>query len=441
MVGDHVAHAPAAVRDEALHRLAEERLALVLGELLGDGDHGVDGQEADRVLVVAGELAEGGEEVLDELVVRELLGERAELLGRGSPRHGRVVVAQLGEHLDELVLDRARRLGVRGGEQGRGRGARREPLAGCEAADERDKVLVDLVLRQEGAHGVGRLGGLVAHERLLDAGEVLEEREDGVGVVGSADVLDEGCAELFCEGDEDLVVVVERLLEEGEELGAGALWAEGDADGRDAVDGVETEGDVLCPQLVDCGCKQWGREGASVLALVERGRGCEEARTREREVTNRGRRWGGGDLPASWTWWGGWSVQSLGDAGGASDEEGDDEGEAVGGRGGDAGRCCSGCGGVGGACEWWQEVAGARLVLVERAEGQQRRTPPSSSTSEPPSPTSFCPRGLRWGVEPAHYRLLGLLAYRTDFLDEGAVLHLRERRPRALALTSPHRPP
>lgn len=113
-------------------------------------------------------------------------------------------------------------------------------------------MLVDLLLTEDAADFVCRVGGLFADEGLFDAAEVFEDGEDKVGVLGAAEVLDKVLAELVGKGEEDLVVVVERLLEEGDEFGAGAVGTEGEADGRDAVDGVQAEGDIFGPQLVDC---------------------------------------------------------------------------------------------------------------------------------------------------------------------------------------------
>ena len=296
VVRDHVADAPAAVGDEGLHGGAEELLALVVVEGLCDRDHRLDGQEADRVLVVVGEFAERRQEVVDEPVVRELLAKVAEGFRGGAADHGGVVVAQLGKHLDGLVLDGRGRFRVRGRVEGGGRGARGEPLSGREAADEGHIVLVDLVLAEDGADLVGRVGGLVADEGLFDAAQVFEDGEDEVGVLGPAEVLDKGLAEFVGEGEEDLVVVVERLLQEGDEFGAGAVRAEGEADGRDAVDGVESEGDVFGPQLVQEDCDRMERVRLPVGRRPDaRGR---RARTRP----------GGARTSEGWGYWMGVSL-------------------------------------------------------------------------------------------------------------------------------------
>lgn len=188
----------------------------------------------------------------------ELLGESAELLGGCSSGHRGVVVAELGEHLDEVLLNRRSGLGVSRGVHGGGGGAGGEPLAGRETAEEGDVVLVDLLLAQHGADLVRRLGSLVADKGLLDTGKVLEDGEDEVGVLGTAKVLDEVAPKLLRQREEDLVVIVEGLLEEGEELCTSAVGTEGEADGGDAVEGVEAKGDVLCAKFIN-----WTRRGTS----------------------------------------------------------------------------------------------------------------------------------------------------------------------------------
>lgn len=66
----------------------------------------------------------------------------------------------------------------------------------------------------------------------------------------AAEVLDKG-AELLCKCEEDLVLVVEALEEEGDELLSAPLGPEGEGDGREAAYRVEPEDDVLALELVD----------------------------------------------------------------------------------------------------------------------------------------------------------------------------------------------
>lgn len=250
MVGDHVPDPPTLVVDHGLHRGAKVGLALLVGEGLGDGDEGVDSKEADRVLVVLGEFPERGEQVGEEDVMVELLGEGTELLGGRAADHGGVVGAEGGKHAAEFVPGGGGRDRVRGGVEGGGGGAGGEPLASGEALEEGEVVLVDLGLGEMLAHARDALGRLLPHERLLNRGEALEREEDRVGVGVAADVLDKALPELLREREENLVVVVERVVQERQQLVPGPFGAERERDGRDAVDGVQSEGDVFRPQLV-----------------------------------------------------------------------------------------------------------------------------------------------------------------------------------------------
>jgi hypothetical protein len=245
MIGDHVAHAPALVRDHGLHRRAEMRLALVVGEGFGDGDEGFDGEEADGILVVLRELAEGGEQVGEEGVVVQSLGEGAQLLCGGATDHGGIVGAEGGEHFTHLVLSRLSCFGVGGGEEGGGRGARGEPFAGGETLEEGEVVLLDLLLVEGGADLGDGFCSLVAYQRLLHRGEDLQDGEEEMSVLWSPYIIDKALTQLLGQGEQDFVVVVQGFQEERDELCTSALGAQSERDGRDAVDGVEAEGDVL----------------------------------------------------------------------------------------------------------------------------------------------------------------------------------------------------
>lgn len=109
---------------------------------------------------------------------------------------------------------------------------------------------------------------LVPHHWLLDGGEVLQGRQEDVTPLRTADVLDE-VAQLLAQGNEDLVLVFDRLcspvrgrcthelsgegqqtVEEGDELLPSALGAQGQGDGRKTSDGIETEDDIVVLCLV-----------------------------------------------------------------------------------------------------------------------------------------------------------------------------------------------
>lgn len=91
---------------------------------------------------------------------------------------------------------------------------------------------------------------LIPHERLFDGGEVFQRRQEHVPVLWPADILDK-VAQLFAEGGEDFVFVFHRFyghalalygenqshaswrrtIEEGDELIARPLRAQGEGDG------------------------------------------------------------------------------------------------------------------------------------------------------------------------------------------------------------------
>ena len=115
--------------------------------------------------------------------------------------------------------------------------------------DHGHKVLRHLRLGQLLADLAQRLGRPVAHDRLLDRRERLQRRQQRRRVRRAADERHE-VAELLGHGQQDLVLVVAVLGEEGDELVARALLAEGEGDGGEALDRVEAADGVLVLQLV-----------------------------------------------------------------------------------------------------------------------------------------------------------------------------------------------
>lgn len=75
-----------------------------------------------------------------------------------------------------------------------------------------------------------------------------------MGVLAAANELAK-LAELLGQGEQDLVLVVELVLEEGDELLARALRAEGEGDRRQPADGREPERDIVRLELVCDGRK------------------------------------------------------------------------------------------------------------------------------------------------------------------------------------------
>jgi len=105
---------------------------------------------------------------------------------------------------------------------------------------------------------------LIPHERLFDGGEVFQRRQEHVPVLWPADILDK-VAQLFAEGGEDFIFVFHRFyahasalygesqshaswrrtIEEWDELIARPLRAQGEGDGGQAPDGIETEENIV----------------------------------------------------------------------------------------------------------------------------------------------------------------------------------------------------
>lgn len=197
-------------------RPAHRGLILGHGEQLADGHAVLDGQQAHRVLLVARERGEEGQQVLLEVcrlaggVQRD--GELAEVGRCGAADHRRVVAAELGEEAArararaglgwvwwcrsrdgrgagvrpwapagptsdgsaraiptrstgapaDLASGRTRQPAVGRGEQPGGRDARGEPVAEREPPDQRHEVLEQVALAQLCRHLVERDNGLVA---------------------------------------------------------------------------------------------------------------------------------------------------------------------------------------------------------------------------------------------------------------------------------------
>jgi len=92
---------------------------------------------------------------------------------------------------------------------------------------------------------------LLPNKGLLNSSQVLQRSQHQMGVLLSSNVLSER-SQLLGKSEKDLVLVVELILEEGNELLSSSLRSEGESDGGEATDGSETEGNVVGFELV-CG--------------------------------------------------------------------------------------------------------------------------------------------------------------------------------------------
>ena len=206
---------------------------LLLGHRLGNRNQHLDRQQAHAVLIVGGQVLEQRDHLVDHDGGRHALDEFRQVRGGLSPHHGRVVVHELRVLLAQAFLRLRRGVFVGLVEEAGGGDFRREPVGFGEAHGEGDEVLLDLGLGELVADFVERLDGLwggkksarlverltaemgkgvyfVAHEWLLDGGEVLQRGQEHVPVLGPADVLDEA-AQLVAEGCEDFVFVFDRF--------------------------------------------------------------------------------------------------------------------------------------------------------------------------------------------------------------------------------------
>lgn len=204
---------------------------LLLGNDLCDGGQDLDGEQPDAVLVVLDKVLEHGYHLFNDDRSGHLLHKLGKVGGGLAAHHGCVVVDQLAKLLAELFLDGGGDLGVGRRVQAASRHPGGEPVGLGEADCERDEVLFDLLGRKVGAdlvEGFDRLqerqvshGGasprasepctyLVPHDGLFYSREVLERGEQHMTRLRTADILDE-VAELLAQGNEDLVLVLDRL--------------------------------------------------------------------------------------------------------------------------------------------------------------------------------------------------------------------------------------
>ena len=121
---------------------------MLLGDDLGDGNQDLDGQEADAILVILGEVLEHGYHLLDDDGGGHLLDELGHVGGGLPADHGGLIADEVAELLAELFLDRGRDLLVGGGVQAASGYLGGEPVGLGEADGEGDEVLFDLLGRQ-----------------------------------------------------------------------------------------------------------------------------------------------------------------------------------------------------------------------------------------------------------------------------------------------------
>ncbi len=89
------AHFPGLVLSGVEKRTKSVNAVLFLGQVSSHRDEGLDAKDSARVLIVLGELAEDGEEFLDNVLLVQLGGENAQFGSADTTNHWRVLLAKL----------------------------------------------------------------------------------------------------------------------------------------------------------------------------------------------------------------------------------------------------------------------------------------------------------------------------------------------------------
>ena len=151
----------------------------------GDDDTGLHGQQTHRVLLVLGQTVKQRYELCFDVLDLDHFDEFAELGGRRSPHHGRVVRAQIAEKSAQVHLGRvAHALIAYAHETARGR-ARCKPVTLGETLEHGHEVLLQVGVGVLGRQITERVHGFVAHHRLLHGGQTLQRSQKTVNIVGT----------------------------------------------------------------------------------------------------------------------------------------------------------------------------------------------------------------------------------------------------------------
>lgn len=86
---------------------------------------------------------------------------------------------------------------------------------------------------------------LFAHDRLLDRRQVLQRAQEQVRVLRTAEVLGKVRIKLLGEREQHLVLVVKRLVQEGDQLVPRTLGTQRQRNRRDAVNRVQAKCDIV----------------------------------------------------------------------------------------------------------------------------------------------------------------------------------------------------
>ena len=180
-------------------------------EELADAQAALDGEEADGILLVGGEVGKERKQAGFQVMrLRRRLDRAREprQVHRGrAPHHGRVVAAELRKEGAQVLLRRGRHAAVGRGEEAARRDARREPVAAGQAPQQRHKVLEQVVGAELLADLVEGLERLLAHRGLLDGRERLERKQQRGGVRWAAHIAHK-VAELIGKRQQDFILVI-----------------------------------------------------------------------------------------------------------------------------------------------------------------------------------------------------------------------------------------
>lgn len=240
LVRHHVANSPRRIAGALSQRRHHMVFELLLLQELRNGHARLHGQQSHRVLVVLRQVHKHRNDVRLQRLRLHDLRELSQFAGRRPSHHRRLVQAQLPETVAQLQADGLRDARITDGQEAAGRGAAGEPVTGDETLQGGHDVRLQVrwtVLRRDDPQ---RLHGLVADHGLLDGGQGLERLQQVHGVLGPTDETRE-LAELFGQGQQDLILVVDGLCEEGNEFGAGALLAQRQGDRGQFLDRVEAQ--------------------------------------------------------------------------------------------------------------------------------------------------------------------------------------------------------
>mmetsp|Transcript_29538 Transcript_29538/g.75187 ORF Transcript_29538/g.75187 Transcript_29538/m.75187 type:complete len:312 (+) Transcript_29538:848-1783(+) len=240
VVGHHVSHAPGLVLRADLHDREDLRLPLGRRLQLPKGDAVADREYSHRVLLVPGELHKDRDQLAEHGVLRDDLRDGAEHVGGLASHHRRLVPAEPAVALQEVVLLAVAHLRQRCREEAAHGDARGVRFRGRKAVDQGAEVAYHLLLGHFLDERLEGLRGFLAHGDLLHVAQLLERARERMGELGAANPI-HPAPKLIGQRNEHLVLVVNDLLQEGQELFARPLGTQRHSDGAQVPDRVQAQ--------------------------------------------------------------------------------------------------------------------------------------------------------------------------------------------------------